>query len=147
MARRDRIMSIRSGMGAGMDPITLIVSALAAGAALGLKDTASSAVKDACASLKALLRKRLAGRPAGEQLLARHEADPARWEATFAAELEAVGVGDDPELVALAQMLLSLAEKEGFRPAKYRVDISGSHGVQVGDHAVQHNTFGASRDG
>jgi hypothetical protein len=31
----------------GMDPITLIVTALAAGAALGLQDTASAMVKDA----------------------------------------------------------------------------------------------------
>ena len=51
-----------------MDPITLIVTALAAGAALGVKDAASSAVKDAYAGLKALVSKRLArqaGRRAG----------------------------------------------------------------------------------
>jgi hypothetical protein len=133
-------------MGAEMDPITLIVTALAAGAALGLKDAASSAVKDAYASLKALLQKRLAGRPAGKQLLAGHQEDPARWEAPLAAELEAAGADADPELVAVAQTLLSLAEKEGFRSAKYTVDISGSYGVQVGDHTVQHNTFRAPDD-
>ena len=42
-----------------MDPITLIVTALAAGAALGITDTASSAIKDAYAGLKALVKKRL----------------------------------------------------------------------------------------
>jgi hypothetical protein len=47
----------------GMDPITLIVTALAAGAALGVTDTASAMVKDAYAGLKALVRKRLGGRP------------------------------------------------------------------------------------
>ena len=45
----------------GMDPITLIVTALAAGAALGVTDTASQTVKDAYAGLKALVRKRLGG--------------------------------------------------------------------------------------
>jgi len=35
-----------------MDPITLIVSALVAGAAVGTKDTASEAIKDAYHSLK-----------------------------------------------------------------------------------------------
>jgi len=38
-----------------MDPITLIVTALAAGAAAALKDTASAAVKDAYAGLKAVI--------------------------------------------------------------------------------------------
>jgi hypothetical protein len=50
-----------------MDPITLIVAALAAGAALVLKDTASSAARDAYAGLKALVRKRPASRPAGRR--------------------------------------------------------------------------------
>lgn len=35
-----------------MDPITLIVTALAAGAVLGVKDIASAAVKDASTGLK-----------------------------------------------------------------------------------------------
>jgi len=35
-----------------MDPITLIVTALTAGAALGIKDTASTAVRDAYVGLK-----------------------------------------------------------------------------------------------
>ena len=36
-----------------MDAVTLIITALAAGAGLGLKDTASTAVQDAYGSLKA----------------------------------------------------------------------------------------------
>ena len=64
-----------------MDPITLIVTALAAGAALGVKDTTSSAVKDAYAGLKALVRKRLAGRPGADLVLARHEKAPEPWQA------------------------------------------------------------------
>lgn len=59
-----------------MDPITLIVTALAAGAALGLKDSASAAVQDAYAGLKALVRKRLAGRQDAELVLARYEQAP-----------------------------------------------------------------------
>ena len=60
----------------GLDPITLIVTALAAGAALGVTDAASSAVKDAYAGLKALVRKRFAGRPDAELVLAKHETAP-----------------------------------------------------------------------
>jgi hypothetical protein len=42
-----------------MDPVTLVVTALAAGAASALQDGTSSAVKDAYARLKALVMKRL----------------------------------------------------------------------------------------
>jgi hypothetical protein len=38
-----------------MDPVTVIVSALALGAAAGLKDTASAVVQDAYGAVKALL--------------------------------------------------------------------------------------------
>src|ERR1700722_6846176 len=46
--------------GVGMDPVTLIVAALVAGAAAGLKDTASSAIKDAYNGLRGLVLRRLA---------------------------------------------------------------------------------------
>lgn len=41
-----------------MDPITLVVTALALGASAGLKDTATEVVKDAYAALKTLIGKR-----------------------------------------------------------------------------------------
>ena len=77
-----------------MDPVTLVVTALAAGAASALQDGTSSAVKDAYARLKALVMKRLAGRPAGELVLAEHGAAPQTWEAPLAAELSAAGAED-----------------------------------------------------
>ena len=48
-----------------MDPVTLIVTALAAGAASALQDGAAVAVKDAYARLRALVTKRFAGHPKG----------------------------------------------------------------------------------
>ena len=63
-----------------MDPITLIVTALAAGAAVGITDTASSAIEDAYAGLKALVSKRLGRRPDAELVLARHAEAPKTWE-------------------------------------------------------------------
>jgi hypothetical protein len=86
-----------------MDPVTLIVTALAAGAGLGLKDTASAAVTDAYGSLKALAARRLAGRRDGELVLDRHEQAPQAWERLLAAELMAVGAASDADLVTAAQ--------------------------------------------
>jgi hypothetical protein len=122
-----------------MDPITLIVTALAAGAVSGITDSASSAVKDAYASLKALVRKRLAGRPDAELVLARHEQAPETWQAPLAAVLGDADADRDTDLLVAAQALLRLVDAAGA--GKYVVDIRGAQGVQVGDRNRQDNVF------
>jgi hypothetical protein len=129
-----------------MEPVTLIVTALAAGAALGLKDAASGAVKDAYGSLKTLVTRRLAGRRDAGLVLARHEEAPQAWEGPLAAELTAAGAADDADLVAAAQALMTLVDQAGYRAGKYAVQVQSSQGVQVGDHNTQHNVFGAPPD-
>jgi hypothetical protein len=111
-----------------MDPITLIVGALAAGAALGISDTASSAIKDAYAGLKALVRKRLGGRPDAELVLAKHEQAPETWRAPLMAELDEAGTGHDADLVAAAEALMRLV----MRPERGR----GSTRSMCGAHKV-----------
>lgn len=129
-----------------MDPITLIVTALAAGAALGVKDSASSAVADAYAWLKSLVQRRLASRPDAELVLARHESAPETWQTPLIAELDSAGAGGDPDLVAAAQALMRLLDDSGTRAGKYTVDVRGAQGVQIGDHGTQHNVYRTSRD-
>ena len=124
-----------------MDPITLIVTALAAGAVSGVTESASSAIKDAYASLRALVRKRLAGRPDAELVLARHEQEPQTWQAPLAAVLGDAGADRDADLVAAAQALLRLVDAAGADASKYTVDVRGAQGVQVGDHNRQDNVF------
>jgi hypothetical protein len=126
-----------------MDPVTLIVTALAAGAGLGLKDTTSAAIKDAYGSLKALVARRLTGRRDGELILVRHAEAPEAWEAPMATELTAAGAAHDAGLVAAAQALMSLVDEVGSRSGKYAVQVHDAQGVQVGDHNTQHNVFGA----
>jgi hypothetical protein len=124
-----------------MDPVTLIVTALAAGAASALQDATSSGIKDAYARLKALVRKRFAGHGDAAFVLARHEADPKVWEAPLSAELSSAGAGGDSDLIAAAQAVMNLIDTQGSRAGKYAVNVRASQGVQVGDHNVQHNTF------
>lgn len=126
-----------------MEPVTLILTALGAGAALGVKETASAAVKDAYDGLKALVRGRLATRRDGELVLARFEEAPETWKDPLAAELAAAGAGRDAGLVAAAQALMRLADATGSQAGKYAVQVTGGQGVQVGDHNAQHNTFGS----
>jgi hypothetical protein len=132
-----------------VDPVTLIVTALAAGAgaAAAVKDGTADAFKGAYGRLKALLSRRFAGRAKAELVLvlvlAEHEADAQTWQAPLAAELSAAGVDADGDLVVVvAQALISLVDAAGSQSGKYTVTIEGSRGVQVGDHNIQTNTFG-----
>jgi hypothetical protein len=104
-------------------------------------------VKDAYRSLLALVRKRLAGRPDAELVLARHEATPETWQAPLVAVLEEAGAEHDTDLVTAAQALMSLVDKAGVRAGKYTVDTRGAYGVQVGDHNRQDNVFRAPPGG
>lgn len=126
-----------------MDPVTLIVTALAAGAALGVHDTAAALVTDAYASLKALAKKRMGGGPGAELMIAKHEQAPETWQAPLMAELAETGADRDGDLIAAAKALLDLAGEAG----KYTVDTRGAQGVQIGDHNRQDNVFNSPADG
>lgn len=126
-----------------MDPVSLIVAALAAGALAGAQNTATEAVKDAYAGLKALVRRAFAKQPAGEVVLARHEEKPEQYEKALEAELIEADAGRDESVVAAAERLMALLDPPGTQAGKYIVDVRGGQGVQVGDGNVQTNTFQA----
>jgi tetratricopeptide (TPR) repeat protein len=77
-----------------MDPVTVIVAALAAGSAATARDGTPDAVKGAYARLREGVRERLAGQPGGEMALAKYDADPQAGRALLAEELARVRVGD-----------------------------------------------------
>jgi len=81
-AVRENMCPLGYGKGGGaVDPVSLIVAALAAGAGSAVQDGASAAVKGAYARLRDAVRGRLAGRADGAVVLARHGNDPQVWEA------------------------------------------------------------------
>src|SRR4051812_37060235 len=82
-----------------MDPISLIVAALAAGAVAGVKDTASAAVKDTYAALKRLVADRHAAVHADVEKLEQTPTSEGR-QAVVKEELETAGAANDPELIA-----------------------------------------------
>jgi tetratricopeptide (TPR) repeat protein len=73
-----------------MDPVTVIMAALAAAARDGRPD----AVKGAYAQFRDAVRVLLAGRPGGELALAKYEVDPQAWRALLAEELARARAGD-----------------------------------------------------
>jgi len=128
-----------------VDPITLIVAALAAGASAGalsaLQDDVKDAVKSAYAKVRGLVKKRVAGNQSAEVALAEYEADPTTWEAPLTAKLKQVGAADDVDLVAAAKALMELVDQAGARVGKYNVTIKDARGVQIGDGNIQVNRF------
>jgi hypothetical protein len=124
-----------------MDPVSLIVAALAAGAVAGAENTATQAVKDAYGGLKAIIRRLVSGRASAETALERHEAQPQAWEGALTAELAEADAGADPDAVVAAQQVMRLLDEAGSRAGKYVVHIEGGQGVQVGDLNTQTNTF------
>jgi roadblock/LC7 domain-containing protein len=128
-----------------MEPVTLILTALAAGVTTGaldaLKDDVKEKVKAAYARLRGLAEKRVSGRPHGELALAEYDSAPQKWEGLLAAELTEAGAAHDDDLVAAAKALMDLVDQPGARSGKYNVTIKGSEGVQVGDSNVQVNKF------
>jgi hypothetical protein len=126
---------------ANVDPISLIIAALAAGAIAAVKDTAGEAVKDAYAGLKALICRRFAGNGKAEAALDKSQRQPQTDQAELAQHLRAVGAADDKELISAAQALLKQADPGGARAGKYDVHITGGKGAVVGDAATVTMTF------
>ena len=133
-----------------MEPVSLIVTALIAGAAAGGKEAATAAVKDAYESLKALLTRRLGERRVAHAVLADVEQAAAKGADQVDAvsqedldrEVKRSGADTDPELQRLAEELLTLLGRPGPQAGKYTTDVSHAQGLQVGDHNTQTNTFG-----
>jgi hypothetical protein len=130
-----------------MDPITLIVAALAAGASAGtidaLKDNAKEAAKAAYGKLHDRVKRRFQGNASAEVILAEHQADPETYAGPLAKKLTEAGAGEDGDLVAAAQALMDLVDAAGAKSGKYTVTINNSEGVYVGDHGIQVNRFDA----
>lgn len=122
-----------------MDPVTVVMAALAAGAAAGTTNAASIAVTDAYQGLKdlVLVRLRNDGIEIEEGLrLIDTSVDQPIESAALVPALAAVGVDD--LIYEAAQRLLALVEKQ---PGKFVVDASQAKGLIVGDHGIQHNSF------
>lgn len=127
-----------------MDPASLILDALATGAARGASEAATDAVSVQYAKLKRLLASWFSGKRSAEVALSEHAADPGIWRAPLEKELVATGASADESIIVAAQDLMALIDQAGAQAGRYQVDARGSHGVQIGDRNRQFNVY---RDG
>lgn len=96
----------RNPGGLDMDPVTIVVAALAAGASAGLKDTVASAIKDSYIVLKRLVQQRF---PEIDVSGVERMPASAAKQASLEEDLKASGAGvdTDDELIVAAQRLLT----------------------------------------
>ena len=102
-----------------MDPVTLIVTALAAGAAAGLKPTAEQAVRDAYAGIKAFIQTKYPS--ISLEALEKKPGSEKKRDST-AEDLVDAGAGEDDELLTRSKTLLDVVKKHD-RPAAEAIGV------------------------
>jgi len=102
-----------------MEPVTLIVSAVALGAAAAAEEVVPQAIKDAYAGFKGLLVRKFGGAANVEDAVRKVEEKPESEErkAVLGEEVEAARSAIDPELIARAEDLLKQLQAAGRAPA------------------------------
>ncbi|WP_181719595.1 hypothetical protein [Nocardia gipuzkoensis] len=121
-----------------MDPITVIVTALVAGAAAGGSDAAAAAVRDAYTAIRNRLSQ--AGHDTAS-IIEANETAPGENVAAIEAAVRRNGLGDDRDTADAAQRLLAHLPTERIDQARSLIDLSHARGVQLGDHNIQNNKF------
>lgn len=128
-----------------MDNITLIVTALSAGASAGVIDSLTDDIRESAKAayrkLHQMTERRFRGNPDAEIVLAEHGMDPSSYEVPLGKKLIESGASNDADLVAAARALMELLDQEGVKSRKYDVTIKDSKGVQVGDGNLQVNKW------
>src|SRR5258708_31539720 len=109
-----------------MDPITLILTALTAGATASLKDTANQAVKDAYNGLTTLIKNKFAGKSDAEMALTQHEKKPNVLKAPLEESLKETGVDRDQDIITAPQHVMTLVQPQQAAMGKYNVQITGN---------------------
>lgn len=125
-----------------MDPITLILAALGAGAAQGLSEGAANAVGEAYAGLRELLKRKVAGVEPAEMALADLPGSNEAQRQALEACLRRLDVGADEAILAASTKVLRLRSSLGGGA----LIVTGNQvlGVQLGEGNVQTNYFGNS---
>jgi hypothetical protein len=114
-----------------MEPISLILAALLAGAA----KAAGDAVPDAYKGLKTLIKRKFdsQGKSDLATILDKYEEKPEKTKPLLEDELIEVGADKDEEIIKAAQELLKQIKPEESASGKYKINVAGDIKGIVGD--------------
>jgi len=128
-----------------MDALSLILAALATGAAASVKDTASEMVKDSYSGLKALIQRKFASKSKAERVLIEYEEDPETYEKPLKKALIEEHLEQDQDVIIAAQELMTLVQPQQAALGKFSVQVTGGtvNGVNQGDQNTITQYFGS----
>ncbi|BAY09798.1 hypothetical protein [Calothrix sp. NIES-2098] len=95
-----------------MEPISMIIAALGAGAIAAAKDTAGTAVKDAYLGLKTLIKKKLEGDVLGQAMVDAKPEEIKQAEGLLKDKITKSGADQDREIINVAQDLLEKIKEQ-----------------------------------
>lgn len=119
-----------------MDPVTMIVSALAMGAVAAAAGVGGQALKDTYTGLRTLIVNRFGPKHEVAKTVEELEKKPesAGRKATAEEELKAAGAGKDKEIIDMAAALMEALEKNGVSKATtYVAHAEGGSGIAQGE--------------
>jgi hypothetical protein len=122
-----------------MDPVALLIAALAAGATAAAKDLSTQAVKDGYAKLKTLIVDKFDHKADVKTALAQVEQKPdsENRKGVLREELQAAGADKDDELLKQAQSLLELLERQGIKTGvSFTANNTGPGAIAQGPRAT-----------
>ncbi len=119
-----------------MDALTLLLTAMSAGAGAIAKETVTEATKDAYKALKALLQKKVESKPDSSLVLRKYDERPLIWQEPLKEVLTETKSDQDNQIIQAAQILMGLIEPKQAQVGKYNVVVHGSiRGFVQGDNA------------
>ena len=127
-----------------MDPLTSLVTALAAGAAAALKPTVEQAVKDGYTALKGLIQRKYA-QVSLDQLEANPNSKSRRG--VVEEDLKAVGADQDAEVMQHAQALLEAIRSHAPAASAIGVDLKDIEGASLAIRRVTASGPGVKVEG
>ena len=116
-----------------MEPISLILAALVAGATAATKDTAGAAVKDAYEGLKALIKKKFEKDALAQAMVEAKPEDIKQSEVLLRNKITEAGIDQDVEILKAAAAILKKEDPQGEKEGKYRINVQGDIKGIVGD--------------
>lgn len=121
-----------------MEPISLILTALIAGATAATKDTASVAVKDAYEGLKALIKKKFKQDALAQAMVEAKPEEIKQAEGLLKTKIAAVGIDKDEEILKAAEAIMKRENPEAFQDVQHNTtanvqgNVTGVAGTNSG---------------
>ena len=125
-----------------MEPLTIILAVLAAGAS-GLTDAASQDLYD---KLKLMVMKKFNGKPEAELALAKYQEKPEIWAEPLKAELIETKVVQDNEILRVAEELMKVVKPQQTSVGKFNVQAETIEGLALGDGQRVQMNFGNQKN-